>query len=94
MTTTVRPITAEDAESFHSCLDFVAREGRFLALLAAPPLERVQGFVAENVKNQVPQVVAVSGGKVVGWCDIQPGWHHTLKHCGSLGMGQIGRAHV
>ena len=87
MTIAVRPIAAEDAESFHSCLDFVAREERFLALLEAPPLDRVRNFVAENVKNNVPQVVAVSGGKVVGWCDIQPGWHHTLKHCGSLGMG-------
>jgi ribosomal protein S18 acetylase RimI-like enzyme len=89
MTTAIRLIAAEDSESFHSCLDFVAREGRFLALLEAPPLERVREFVAENIKNKVPQVVAVSGCKVVGWCDIQPGWHHTLKHCGSLGMGLL-----
>lgn len=89
MTTAVRPITAEDAQSFHSCLDFVAREERFLALLEAPPLDRVRAFVAENIRNQVPQVVAVSGNQVVGWCDIQPGWHHTLRHCGSLGMGLL-----
>lgn len=89
MTVTIRPITPEDAESFHACLDIVAREARFLALLEAPPLDRVKDFVATNVKNRVPQVVALSGGKVVGWCDIQPGWHDTLKHCGSLGMGLL-----
>jgi ribosomal protein S18 acetylase RimI-like enzyme len=89
MTATVRPITVADAESFHACLDFVAREGRFLALLEAPPLDRVQGFIADNVKNQVPQVVAMSGSNVIGWCDIQPGWHHTLRHCGSLGIGLL-----
>jgi ribosomal protein S18 acetylase RimI-like enzyme len=89
VTITIRPITAEDADSFHACLDAVAREGRFLALLEAPPLDNVRGFVAENIKARVPQVVAVAGSRVVGWCDIQPGWHHTLKHCGSLGMGLL-----
>lgn len=89
MSTAICPIAVEDAESLHSCLYFVAREGRFLALLEAPPLDRVREFVAQNIKNQVPQVVAVSGGNIVGWCDIQPGWHHTLKHCGSLGVGLL-----
>jgi len=21
--------------------------------------------------------------RVVGWCDIVPSWHHTLRHCGA-----------
>jgi ribosomal protein S18 acetylase RimI-like enzyme len=89
MTVCVRAIALEDAESFHSCLNLVAKEGKFLALLEAPPVEQVKKFVGENILNGVPQVVAVSGVQVVGWCDIQPGWHHTLKHCGSLGMGLL-----
>jgi ribosomal protein S18 acetylase RimI-like enzyme len=89
MTVTVRPIAATDAASFRECLDAVAREERFLALLEAPPLEHVQRFVAENISNQVPQVVAVEHERVVGWCDMLPGWHHTLRHCASLGMGLL-----
>ena len=85
----IRAITAEDAESFHTCLDFVAREGKYLALLEAPPLAEVKSFVASNVERGIPQVVAVAGSQVVGWCDIVPGWHHTLRHCGSLGIGLL-----
>lgn len=85
----VRAIAVEDAESFHACLDAVAREGRFLALPEAPPLEEVKSFVRSNVERGVPQVVARAESQVVGWCDIVPGWHHTLRHCGSLGMGLL-----
>lgn len=82
----IRPV---DAESFHACLDAVSRERRFLALLEAPSLDDVRAFVAQNIERGVPQVVALDGVRVVGWCDIVPGWHHTLKHCGSLGMGLL-----
>jgi ribosomal protein S18 acetylase RimI-like enzyme len=85
----IRAITTADAESFRACLDIVAREGKFLALLEAPPLAEVKQFVANNVERGVPQVVAVIESQVVGWCDIVPGWHHTLRHCGSLGMGLL-----
>ena len=85
----VRAIAVEDAESFHVCLDSVAREGKFLALLEAPPLEEVKSFIRGNVERGVPQVVARAESGVIGWCDIVPGWHHTLRHCGSLGMGLL-----
>ena len=89
MQVVIRAIEAGDAESFHACLDFVAREGKFLALLEAPPLAEVKQFVASNVQQGIPQVVAVAESRVIGWCDIVPGWHHTLRHCGSLGMGLL-----
>jgi RimJ/RimL family protein N-acetyltransferase len=85
----ITPIAIADVESFRACLDEVAREGRFLALLTAPPIEHMRGFVAENIAKHVPQVVAKDGEVVVGWCDISPGWHDTLQHCGSLGMGLL-----
>lgn len=85
----ITPIALEDVESFRACLDAVARERRFLALLEAPSLEHMRAFVAENVANRVPQVVAKDGPVVVGWCDIRPGWHHALQHCGALGMGLL-----
>lgn len=85
----VRPIAAEDIESFRACLDSVAREARYLALLEAPPLDRIQSFVSDNIARGIPQVVAHDGSRVVGWCDISPGWHHALRHCGSVGMGLL-----
>ena len=85
----ITPIAISDVESFHACLDAVAREQEYLALTEAPPLEDVRGFVTSNVVSRVPQVVAKDAGLVVGWCDITPGWHQTLRHCGSLGMGVL-----
>ena len=32
-------------------------------------------------------MVALSGGEVVGWCDIAPLRLEGFTHCGSLGMG-------
>ncbi len=34
-------------------------------------------------------IVARDGPPVVGWCDMLPRWHHTLRHCGALGMGSL-----
>lgn len=76
------------AEAFHNCLDEVAREARWLAQTQAPPLARLRAFVQDNVANQVPQFVALdSQGRVLGWCDIIPGWAAAERHCGRLGMG-------
>lgn len=93
MSIVVRPITVEDAASFHTCLDTVAREGRYLAQLQAPPLEKVRGFVADGVAAGVAQVVAVDtaadGAPVVGWADVFPAWAAALQHSGRLGMGLL-----
>lgn len=89
MAVVIAPITLADVESFRECLDAVAREARYLALLEAPPLEHMRQFVVANIANGVPQFVAKEGDAVVGWCDITPGWHHALRHCGSLGMGLL-----
>ena len=89
MSIAIAPIAACDVESFRACLDAVAREERYLALLEAPPLENMRQFVVTNMANGVVQLVAKDGDTIVGWCDIMPGWHHTLQHVGSLGMGLL-----
>ena len=66
------PITQDHIESFHLALDFVARERRYLAFLEAPPLESMRAFVLNNISQGYPQLVAVSAGQVVGWCDVVP----------------------
>jgi RimJ/RimL family protein N-acetyltransferase len=85
----IRPIRRSDAASFRDCLDSVARERRYLAQLEAPPLERMQEFVAANIDSNAVQYVAVEGERVVGWADILPHWAAALAHCGTFGMGVL-----
>ena len=89
MNVTIRPITTDDAESFHSCLDIVAREAKYLAMLEAPPIDQTRAFVNDNIANGYPQLVAHDGARVVGWCDILPGQRVTMRHCGTLGLGLL-----
>jgi ribosomal protein S18 acetylase RimI-like enzyme len=83
------PITQGHIESFHRTLDFVARERRYLAFLEGPPLERTRAFVLDHIKRGHPQFVAVSAGKVVGWCDVTPNDRPIYAHAGVLGMGLL-----
>jgi RimJ/RimL family protein N-acetyltransferase len=89
MPVTIRPITLADAEAFHAVLDRVARERRFLRLTSAPPLERSQAFVADNIARENPQFVVLDGDALVGWCDICRSSENDSEHCGWLGMGLL-----
>lgn len=82
----VQPITMENVEGFHACIDAVAKAGRYLAAREALPLESAVEFVKNNIENNVPQFVALDGNRVVGWCDISPR-QRAFSHCGQLGMG-------
>jgi RimJ/RimL family protein N-acetyltransferase len=83
------PIAEEHVASFRAALDGVARERRFLALLEAPPLGDVREFVLANLRAGNPQLVALDGDSVVGWCDIVRGTKPTYRHSGVLGMGVV-----
>jgi ribosomal protein S18 acetylase RimI-like enzyme len=72
------PIAQEHIEGFYKTLDIVARERRYLSFLEAPPFE--QGY---------PQWVALSGGEVIGWCDVTPKPRPIYAHSGVLGMGLL-----
>lgn len=85
----IAPIQLADIDSFHACLDQVAREARFLAFTEAPCREQTLRFIAENLKQGHVQLVARDGDRVIGWCDIIPGWQPGLQHCGVLGMGLL-----
>ena len=87
----VRSIAPDDVPSFHRCLDVVARERRFLAMLEAPPLEEVREFVTSGRQRGVVQFVAAFDGEVVGWCDVLPVPFEGFRHCGALGMGVLPR---
>jgi RimJ/RimL family protein N-acetyltransferase len=86
-TVRIVPIAEEHIDGFHACLDAVCRERRYLAMLQAPPLSSVRKFCRSNIEQGVPQMVALDGGIVVGWCDILPNSRDGFSHCGELGMG-------
>jgi ribosomal protein S18 acetylase RimI-like enzyme len=83
------PITQDHIESFHRSLDFVARERRYLAFLEAPPFESTRAFVLNNISHDYPQLVAVSAGQVVGWCDVVPNPRPIYAHVGVLGIALL-----
>lgn len=89
MAVEIVPITQEHTEGFHRALDFVARERRYLAFLEAPPLESTRAFVLNNVVQGYPQLVVLSEGEVVGWCDILPKARPVHAHVGVLGMALL-----
>ena len=81
------PMSRRHVAGFREVLDAVARERRWIAMLEAPPLARVRRFMIGNLKSGAAQFVAVDDGRVVGWCDVNPKAHQTLRHSGTLGMG-------
>lgn len=87
MAVSVIPITIEHVESFHRCLDGVARERKYLVFLEAPPIETTRAWIAACLEAGNPQFVAVDGNTVVGWCDVTRKPREAMNHSGSLGMG-------
>ena len=85
----IEPIREEHIESFHRCLDAVARERKYLAFLEAPPLESTAAFIRENIARDIPQFVAMHDHEVIGFCDIRPKTLEGFKHAGILGMGVL-----
>lgn len=64
------PMTEDYIDQFRDCLDTVAREREYLALLEAPPPDEVRRFILSAIANGIPQFVALDADRVVGWCDI------------------------
>jgi RimJ/RimL family protein N-acetyltransferase len=83
------PIAEAHIESFHRTLDVVAKERRYLAFLEAPPLEATRAFILDLIRHGYPQFIALSGGEVVGWCDVTGKPRPIHAHVGVLGMGLL-----
>lgn len=90
-TTEIRilPIADEHVGGYHKALDTVARERKYLSMLQAFPLEETRAFVHGMIRSGNPQLVALDGGRVVGWCDISRHFFPSHAHGGKLGMGII-----
>lgn len=84
---TVLPTSELYVDSFHRCLDAVARERRFLAFLEAPPVGALREFIRAIVSRGAIQFLALDGDAVVGWCDVLARDLEGFTHVGALGMG-------
>jgi RimJ/RimL family protein N-acetyltransferase len=86
----IRLIQEADIPSFREALGAVAKEKRFLAFTEVPPIESTRDFVVSNIREGIPQYVAIAENKVVGWCDICRNTSRPVfSHIGHLGMGVI-----
>lgn len=81
------PIREEYIESFRAAVGSVAREGKYLTFLDEPSLEMSKAFVLENLQGNWPHFIAISDGKVIGWCDISSLHRPVFAHSGTLGIG-------
>ena len=96
--TTIEIVATADAhiEGFRRCVDTVARERRYLALVEGPPTDAarafVQGLRAAGGVHMVALDRALPGpedAQVVGWCDIVRDMRPGFGHGGRLGMGLL-----
>ena len=85
----IKQIEPHHIEGFHAVLDAVVRERQYLAFLEAPPLEAARAFVEANLARGTPHLIALSEGRVIGWCDISPLHRVIYSHCGVLGIGLL-----
>jgi RimJ/RimL family protein N-acetyltransferase len=77
-------------ESYHACLDAVARERVYLDMIEAPPLEKVRRFQSKLIAAGGPVYYAVEDDqRVVGWCDVFAEDNPRHAHRGGLGMGLL-----
>ncbi len=82
-------ITEDHIQGFWSAVDTVARERKYLAFLEGPPINTTKDFVLQNINGNWPHVIAVSDGKIIGWCDISALDRPVFAHIGSLGIGVL-----
>lgn len=76
--------STEWLESFHACVDAVARERKYLLMTEGPPVAKLRAFIEGMARKQNPQFLALDGDAVIGWCDLRRLDNRT---CGELGMG-------
>ncbi|MEK6746653.1 MAG: GNAT family N-acetyltransferase [Pseudomonadota bacterium] len=82
-------ITEKHIDGFWRAVDSVAKEELYIAFLEAPPIEKTQSYIFEQLQNNMPHYIALVNGDVVGWCDISSKHRPVFVHSGILGMGLI-----
>ena len=85
----VVPLRQQHFAGLRGALDAIAREGRYLAFLQAPPEEEAFAFYRSIMERVCTHFVGVFEGQVVGWCDVLPAHGEARAHVGILGVGLL-----
>jgi lactoylglutathione lyase len=88
----VVPTEAGHLRALYDVIDSIARERKYLGFTKAPPWEQSRAFYRGLLDAGCPYFVALSGTRVVGWCDVSPVPGDTRSHIGVLGMGLLPEA--
>lgn len=91
MTISIEPLAERHFAGLYRAFNRVAREGRWLAFLQAPPEAACFDFYRSVIERGLCHFVAVEDD-VVGWCDVLPVVGDTRAHVGQLGMGLVAEA--
>jgi RimJ/RimL family protein N-acetyltransferase len=83
----IRPSCESDAPAFNDAVNAVAAEKWYIATVDGFSLEQTHAYLQSIVEGSLPQVLAVAGDEVVGFCDILPNAAKGFTHVGRLGMG-------
>ncbi len=83
------PTAPGDVDGLCSAVEAVARERRYLAAVDGFGVDGTRSFVEALARGGGVQLVARSGGRVVGWCDVQRHPFEGFRHGGVLGIGLL-----
>jgi ribosomal protein S18 acetylase RimI-like enzyme len=83
----IRTARESDAVSACEAVNAVAAEKWYLATVDGFSVEQTRTFLKRVVDGALPQVLAVVGDEVVGFCDVIPNTAKGFTHVGRLGMG-------
>jgi RimJ/RimL family protein N-acetyltransferase len=83
----IRPAREADAASLSEAVKAVAAEKWYLATIDGFSLEQTRAYLQRIRDDLLPQVTALVGGEVVGFCDIIPDTAQGFAHVARLGMG-------
>jgi ribosomal protein S18 acetylase RimI-like enzyme len=82
----IRSARESDAEAIRAALAAVAAEKRYIATVTGFSLDETRAFLRHIVEGNLPQVTALAGDTVVGFCDILPNAAVGFTHVARLGM--------
>lgn len=85
----IRDVIKADIPKLNIVVNSVVSDRVFLAFTTPFTLSETEEFVLNNIEKGFPNVVAVLGKQVIGWCDIVAKKPYEFSHVGLLGMGFV-----
>jgi ribosomal protein S18 acetylase RimI-like enzyme len=82
----IRPVRESDAEAIRAAVTAVAAEKWYIATVEGFSPDETRAFLKHIVEGKLPQVTALAGDTVVGFCDILPNAAVGFTHVARLGM--------